>query len=308
MDRLWNRVLLPIDFSDCSAGAVNDGMRLVQETGCELIFLHVVEPDSDMAAGDALKPTAERATSEMTRFVQDLVRGTEYEAAAASPKVRLMIRHGVAWRTILEVAEEERVDLILIGSTGVDSLDAAVVGSTAEKVYRGTHAPTAVLRPERDFDASVVLAPVDLSAASRHALETAARVSKAYGGRLHVLHVHVTPYHAFLRRTTRGDKLEEIEKDSLQEDAAAFDLFLQGANLGGAPYEKAIRSGRPYREIVSAAREFGATLIVLGAHREGSLENIAVGSVSERVIRLSRVPVLIDLYAPEKEARGPAPR
>ncbi|HET9299369.1 MAG TPA: universal stress protein, partial [Candidatus Polarisedimenticolaceae bacterium] len=50
--------------------------------------------------------------------------------------------------------------------------------------------------------------------------------------------------------------------------------------------------GEPHHEIVAAANDLGACLIVMGAHGRKSWQHLMIGSVAERVIRTATVPVL----------------
>jgi nucleotide-binding universal stress UspA family protein len=54
----------------------------------------------------------------------------------------------------------------------------------------------------------------------------------------------------------------------------------------------AVRHGTPHREILDYADETGVDLIVIGTHGRTSLRRTVLGSVTERVVRLSAVPVL----------------
>lgn len=66
-------------------------------------------------------------------------------------------------------------------------------------------------------------------------------------------------------------------------------------SLGGddVPVETHLRVGTPWREIVRAADELGATLIVIGSHGKRSLEELLLGSTAENVTRHAPCPVLV---------------
>ncbi|HEX8911794.1 MAG TPA: universal stress protein, partial [Humisphaera sp.] len=68
---------------------------------------------------------------------------------------------------------------------------------------------------------------------------------------------------------------------------------------------RVVREGQPQAEIVDAAREWGADLIVVGAHARGRLARFLVGSTAEWVVRHAHCPVTVVAHDPA--AREPAP-
>jgi nucleotide-binding universal stress UspA family protein len=67
-------------------------------------------------------------------------------------------------------------------------------------------------------------------------------------------------------------------------------LELFRARLPGA--RRVVRVGSPWEQILEAAREIGADLVVVGTHGRRGVSHVIMGSVAERVVRLSHLPVL----------------
>jgi nucleotide-binding universal stress UspA family protein len=78
---------------------------------------------------------------------------------------------------------------------------------------------------------------------------------------------------------------ERVEQALRQAVAALADSSIEVTTL--------IRVGTPWREIVKAAKEIGATLIILGSHGKRSLEELLLGSTVENVTRHAPCPVLV---------------
>jgi len=72
----------------------------------------------------------------------------------------------------------------------------------------------------------------------------------------------------------------------------AFDDYLVRARARG-PAEATLAEGVPHVEIVRLAGEIGADLVVMGTHGRTGLQHVLLGSVAERVVRSSPVPVLV---------------
>jgi universal stress protein A len=137
------QILVPTDFSECSQKAVEYALAFARQFGASLTLLHVLEPvpypaGSDYMLGEVQNLHAKIEDEAHVRLM-DLVRtGIEPDISAAP-----MIRIGIAWQEITEVARERDIDLIIIGTHGYTGLKHLVLGSTAEKVVR--HAPCPVL-------------------------------------------------------------------------------------------------------------------------------------------------------------------
>jgi nucleotide-binding universal stress UspA family protein len=142
-----------------------------------------------------------------------------------------------------------------------------------------------------------ILVPYDFSEAATHALRVAAGLAKEHDGRLMVLHV-VTPYQPVTQLPEVGGWLTDREllagtKRSL-DDVARRELRGRGA----PPARLQVDLGDPVTRIIDAARS--ADSIVMSTEGRTGLSHLLIGSVAEKVVRHSPVPVLT--------VRPPAPR
>jgi nucleotide-binding universal stress UspA family protein len=118
--------------------------------------------------------------------------------------------------------------------------------------------------------------------AAGHAIELADRV----GATIHGLFVvnEAEPIHPGARRRRESDERSARGQRALDE--------LQGwAEAHGVPVDTAIVEGEPATAIVERATAVGADLIVMGTHGRSGVERVLIGSVTERVVRASPVPV-----------------
>lgn len=137
-------------------------------------------------------------------------------------------------------------------------------------------------------DFSRILAAVDFSSASALALDNAARLARRLGAELMVVHVHQVPAAAFADGT--GDGGDEAVVRRLERELEVFAREHGGA---GIAFECGVSQGEPAFEIVRAAEDLKADLIVVGTHGRGGLAHMVMGSVAEDVIRRAGVPVLV---------------
>jgi nucleotide-binding universal stress UspA family protein len=140
------------------------------------------------------------------------------------------------------------------------------------------------------FDIQTILVPVDFGETAAHALDSALDLAKALRAKVHVLHVYTIPVYGF----PDGAFVTGPEVAVKIEEAAAKGLtdMLSRYRDRGIAIEHSIRQGSAHEEIVAAAKELPAQLVVMGTHGRGLLAHALLGSVTERVVRTSPVPVL----------------
>ncbi len=131
---------------------------------------------------------------------------------------------------------------------------------------------------------SHVLVAVDLSPASVQALRTAVDLAVQLDAELTVLHVVTVQAASALAAT--GD-------EPTAADGARLDTFLEEHVGGVLTAHRGLAHGEPATEIIRAAHEIGADMIVLGTHGRGGLAHLLLGSVAEHVLRDAPVPVIV---------------
>ena len=137
-----------------------------------------------------------------------------------------------------------------------------------------------------------ILCPVDFSDTSTHALETAIELAKQLNAEVHLVHVYQYPAFSM----PEADLATPIDL-SLQDDyARRLKQQLEALSNKHSDTDLDIGStlteGIPYVEIVETANEINADLIIIGTHGRTGLSHMLLGSVAERVVRSSTVPVL----------------
>ena len=140
------RILVPVDFSDCSTFALRYAANLAGQVNASLILLHVASsllapPEMEYVELDLKKFRGEverHASAKLTALAQREIAAT----VPASP----LVRHGTPWEEITRLARERQADLIVIGTHGHAGFKHMVMGSTAEKVVRYAGCPVLVVR------------------------------------------------------------------------------------------------------------------------------------------------------------------
>jgi nucleotide-binding universal stress UspA family protein len=140
-----------------------------------------------------------------------------------------------------------------------------------------------------------ILVPTDGSDGTARVAEHAIHLARQEEATLHVLHVvdtSVVPLDGHSRAI-----YEELEAQGRGSVATICDR----ANEASVHAVDAVREGEPYREILGYAEKNDVDLVVLGTHGRSGVRRALLGSVAERVVRLSPVPVLTVRTTPERE-------
>ncbi|WP_418285366.1 universal stress protein [Halorubrum sp. DTA46] len=134
---------------------------------------------------------------------------------------------------------------------------------------------------------SEILVPTDGSPASNAAIEHAIDLAKQYDGRLHALYVVDGAAYSTLEAGA------EIVVEALEsEGKEATNRVADAANAAGVDCTTSVTTGTAYRSITDYVEEHGIDIVVMGTHGRKGLDRYLLGSVTERVVRTSEVPVL----------------
>jgi len=206
-------------------------------------------------------------------------------------------RRGISPATvILDYADEQDVDLIIVGTHGRRGLRHLLLGSVAEEVVRLAERPVLTVRQGATGEWTGferILVPIDYSEHSNVALSYAKELAAAEGARLHLLHVlEVGAYPDFYFPVQAAQMFDtpELEKRALAH------LRDRLERAPGPETETSLRVelGHPAQKIAEFAEEgVRADLVVIASHGRSTLQRVLLGSVAEGVIRRARTPVLI---------------
>ncbi len=138
-----------------------------------------------------------------------------------------------------------------------------------------------------------ILVPHDFSGPANHACAVARDEAKTHGAKVILLHVIDLPYQLAPDSIVEGEGTPISVKEYADRGAQThLDDIAARLTKDGVTPDKVIRFGKAHEEIVRFAEEHKVDLIVMGTHGRTGLAHLLVGSVTERVVRTSKVPVL----------------
>ncbi|MFK8067533.1 MAG: universal stress protein [Gammaproteobacteria bacterium] len=138
----------------------------------------------------------------------------------------------------------------------------------------------------------LILCPIDFSNTSYHALDTAIELATKLEARIKLVHIYQYPVYSMPEAdlpTPVNLTIQDDYEKRLQEQLEKVCVKYSNDHLS---LESEIVEGVPYIEIVHAAKKINADLIVMGTHGRTGLSHMLMGSVAERVVRSSTIPVM----------------
>jgi nucleotide-binding universal stress UspA family protein len=280
-------ILVATDLSDLDR-LMPFAFQQATETGARLILLHVLAAGTGMAMDAAGMPYYDPAGA------------LEFAAKAMEPWCEMahrqsvgcdgLVREGNAAQQIAAVVRQFQADRVLLGTRSRSKLGKLLLGSVAEQVLRSVNLPVITVGPEAHLPVGsagqerLVLHATTLRETSRPSAALACQFAARQSARLVLLHV-LPP-------------MVEMEREGLPtglDSTALRELRVLAEETGAGccvTVDAVVTHGNPSIEILAAAAERHASLIVLGATQRSALENLARDRTIYRVLAHARCPVL----------------
>ena len=185
---------------------------------------------------------------------------------------------------LIQVAVEEKCELIVMASHGRSGVSRWLLGSVAESVLRTAPCPILLVRPSTTgANFRNILVPVDGSPQSLAVLD---RVPAFMG-----LHAQVTLVQA--TELTSHDASTVFSAKAHHDYLFSLKNELKSLKVGKAQVEPRVVEGAAAESILSQAADLKCDLIAMSTHGRSGLQRMMVGSVTERVARHAPCPVLV---------------
>jgi nucleotide-binding universal stress UspA family protein len=282
MPEFLKKILWATDFSDESQNAFVYAEAFAKTFGAELIACHVVpgfSPEHYQSAIVVIEELNKKQEHMKTVAAERL------KAFRKSMNVQFeyLIREGNAAKEIIAAAEEERVDLIVIGKKGLSAIERLFIGSVANHVLR--HSPVPVLMTKKKPGKpkfKKILVPTDFSEREDEERDTAWKLAKAFDADITLLHVLELHDYEFAPRVLEEMLDSVLAKMKQRKRREKEDIKVK---------EEVYRAINAAVGIVDYADTQKSDLIVISTCTQSKVERFFLGSTTEKVISYSHIPV-----------------
>jgi len=289
---MYDTILVPTDGSEEAEAAARHGLNLATAFGSQIHLLSVVDHRSYSSALTDLGPAVGEQREVFEQQAAEAVDRLEALLSDSSVTSHTADQHGIPHEAVQSYVAEHDIDLVSMGTHGRTGLDRLLLGSVTERVVRTSDAPVLTTRHESDDRSSYdrILIPTDGSESATAAIDHAIAIAERFDATVHAL--SVVDASAAAGAYDAGPGLPDI-LDSLEEGCERAVAAVEGeCENRDVNVVADIVQGTPYRAIRTYVDNEGIDLISMGTHGRTGLERYLIGSVTERTVRTSEVPVL----------------
>jgi nucleotide-binding universal stress UspA family protein len=280
---MFSNILVAIDGSESSHHALRQTIPLARAEQSSIRVISVVPPyQGELRLVGVKQHVSDLLTDPYRRALAT----AEDAARETGTRIYTTLEAGDPHEKIVEIAEAQGCDLIVVGVRGHNPAEELLMGSMTERVIGFSHTDVLVVPLGKNLATDNILIAIDGSTESKRAVDLAFRFHRSYGSQLTILAVADVPPHIYGISAEVADEiivkarkeLEQVKIKSQEEDIIA---------------ELLLHEGDPSHVITDIARKRNSNLILMGSHGRSGLKRLLMGRVTERVIGRAPCPVLV---------------
>jgi nucleotide-binding universal stress UspA family protein len=312
------KILVPLDGSPFAENAVAVALDAARRTGARLHLVQVHEPATPRSWPDGQAMYDERWDGALRAREDEYLRSLAHrcmERAGVAPVTELL--DGPVAASLAGYATEMGIDRIIMTTHGRGGISRAWMGSVADALVRRASVPILLVRPKTDeadwdrpFSLNHVLVPLDGSDLSAAILQPAVELAQLTGAQLTLLRV-VLPLPFVAAPYTAGPSFNQEGASQSRVNAIQYlKAVAEPLRQRGLRVEvDTLFHTSPAIGILDYAATHSVDTIAMATHGRGGWSRVALGSVADKVMRGSMMPVLLyrppaELVVPQGDASG----
>jgi nucleotide-binding universal stress UspA family protein len=252
-----NIMIIPVDFTEQSLIAIGQSYNLAKYTKSKILLLHVYEHQGE----------------ERFDEISKLAKKTQDESGVTTDFMNVK---GNIYKEVVRVAEELNATLIVVGlESHISPKD--IIGHSASKFIRESPCPVISIRGKDHRDGCEnILLPLDLTKESRQKVDKAIEFARYFGAAIRILGVFA--------------KADEKYENQLHAYAHQVKQYIKSKGI--ACTNKTLPSDDIAEAVVEYGNKIEADLIMIMTKTDLSMKEFFVGTIAQRVIDISNIPVL----------------
>jgi nucleotide-binding universal stress UspA family protein len=274
------KILVPTDFSKEAQVAAETASNIARKAGSELILLHVIEEGSkesvkitgEIAFQDLedklfTMKLIERSRKLMAKFASDKM----FDGVKVTPELRL----GSPYHGMRSIIVDQKVDLVVMGTSGKTDLTDMIIGSNTEKVVRHSNCPVLTLQKKPiSTDFKNIVYATSMSKDEEVFSRIVKRAQALYDATVHLVRIN----------TPGNFQRDAVVKKYMNDFAKKLQLKNYTVNVFNDITEE--------EGIIYFAESINADMIALATHGRTGFAHVLAGSIAEDVVNHSKRPVL----------------
>jgi nucleotide-binding universal stress UspA family protein len=270
------RIYIPYDFSETAALALEHAVFMAKLYKAELILSHIVEPSSIASAllhpfsHDEQNKNGELAAQKLDEIASEILQ-------KSGIRIKTYVEKGRIYKKIIEGTKEHEVDVIVMGTHGINGFEEFFIGSNAFKVVSNTPCPIITVQSHaKRIGFKKIIMPIDDTTYSRQKVPFASKMAQHYDSVVHILGLVADQDEEALKKFTI--KIEQVEEFFEQRDVRFRTEYVNGDNLAALTMKH--------------AEETDADLILIMTEQQPEIADLFLGTHAQRIVNHSKIPVM----------------
>ncbi|HEY6945578.1 MAG TPA: universal stress protein [Candidatus Acidoferrum sp.] len=278
-------ILVATDFSPISHRALEYAISLAQRYDSHIFLTHVISPDAyPLAAPEVTVGLVETQRRTAQNKVQEMLSAGKLNDVPYD----ILVEEGGLWPAIEKVIDKRSIDLVVVGTHGIGSVQKLVIGSGAEQIFRQCPCPVLTVGPGVDGNVRPdavfkhILFPCNFGLGCEREAAYAFSIGQEHNAKVTLLHVvhHLNDY---------SDEGLTLKREAVRRQ---LQNLVPSGTEAWCDTEFRLAVGEPATEILRCAEDGRADLIVMGAKARTGLAGHALGTTAYKVVSKAHCPVL----------------
>ena len=278
----YRKILVAVDGSPSGFHALRESFKLASDEKSWITVIAVtpsVEGDLELVGVRDIKAAMKHPYEKALEVAREI-------ANTERALIKTVMEEGEPYERIVDLADAENCDLIIMGRKGTRHLDRTLMGSVTARVIGHSRRDVLVVPDGCEIGWKKILMATDGSRYSKRAAERAIDFARSYGGELRIVSVVDVPSEFYAEAPNAVDDMVAKAKEHVKD-------VRTDAESSGVKAEGFVGEGEAYQIITDLAGKEDVNVITMSSHGRTGLKRLLMGSVAEKVIGHSPCPVLV---------------
>lgn len=268
-----NKIVVAIDFSDCSINAFLHAMSIAEHCSSELILLWV---EKAIGEKDKFADKSGKDTREVQKAFEDLI--AKYQPEHPGVVISWKIRKGKIYKEVTEEAKSVKAMLIVTGTHGASGFEEFWIGSNANKIVSSSHCPVITIRGGINIQRPLkrIVLPIDSAEETRQKASFTGYIAKKHSAEIYILKLYTTKMKAIRQKV--DIYATQVTDYFKEENIITHTEVIECENISDTTIE--------------FASKIDANLIAIMTEQETTTANIFLGPYAHQMVNHSPFPVL----------------
>ncbi|MEG3659217.1 universal stress protein [Arenibacter palladensis] len=267
-------ILVPVDFSDHSAYALEAAAGIAKQQNADITILHM------LGISEAVYAEEELLEYKEAKYFMGLAK-KKFKPFLDKPYLKDITIHKIVqnykvFSELNNVAKEQNIDLIVMGSHGSTGFNEIFIGSNTEKVVRTSDVPVLVIKEQNsNFTINNILFACSFSEDMIAAFRNVKLMAQKFSAKLKLVYIN-TPYQDFLSTPEADDRIAKFMSKA-EDTQSKVEIY----------NDRSVENG-----ILNFSKTEKFDLLALPTHGRKGLSHFLLGSIGEDIANHARLPVM----------------